>query len=163
MSTFDPTGIEPNEADGLVSAYLDGELDPRAADAFAAQLRSDADLRRELAETDEVRTLVRGLATPELPEGLLADLVATGRADGDGTVVELATARQRRRGRGRVAVYAGAAAAAAALLVAVAMPGPHRGNPALATDVRVHQAGSAAGGDPLTGLATLATPVRLGR
>ncbi len=162
MSTFDPTGLDPSGTDGLVSAYLDGELDPQASDAFVAQLRTDADLRRELAETEEVRTIVRDLSTPELPAGFLDDLVATGRADDD-TVIDLVAARGRRRGRGRIAAFAGAAAAAAALLVAVALPGPNRVDPALATDVRVHQARAAAGGDPVTGLAPLATPLRLGR
>ena len=53
-------------------------------------------------------------------------------------------ARTHRRGRARFAAIAGTAAAAVALVVAVAVPAQTSAKPALATDVRVHQAGAAA-------------------
>ena len=78
-------------------------------------------------------------------------------------VVDLDAHRTQRRGRIRFAAAIAAVAAAVALIVAVALPSRTSTNPALATDVRVHQAGVAASGDPVSGLAPLATPLRFGR
>ena len=78
-------------------------------------------------------------------------------------MLDLDAARTRRKGRARFAAIAGTAAAVVALVVAVAMPAQTAANPALATDVRVHQAGAAASGDPVSGLAPLATPLRFGK
>ncbi len=58
--------------------------------------------------------------------------------------------------------WVAASAAAAAVLLAVVVPNAGGTHPALATDLRVHQAGSAATGDPVSGLAPLATPLGLG-
>lgn len=156
--------------DDVFSAYLDGELAPAERAAFEARLAADADAREELDEVDEVRTLVRELAPPELPAGFVDELLEAGATDeasaatGDAApVLDLDAARTRRRGRARFATIAGTAAAAVALVVAVAMPAQTAARPALATDVRVHQAGAAASGDPVSGLAPLATPLRFGR
>ena len=158
------------DRDDVVSAYLDGELTPVERAAFEARLAADADARAEVDDVAEVRTLVRGLPLPSMPAGFVDELLATGTADdaaaetGDAApVLDLDTARTRRSGRARFAAYAGAAAAAVALVVAVAMPAQTSAKPALATDVRVHQAGAAASGDPVSGLAPLATPLRFGR
>jgi hypothetical protein len=78
-------------------------------------------------------------------------------------VLDLDAARTRRKGRARFAAIAGSVAAGVALVVAVAMPAQSSARPALATDVRVHQAGAAAAGDPVSGLAPLATPLRFGK
>lgn len=160
--------------DDVFSAYLDGELAPVERAAFEARLAGDPDVRSELDSISEVRTLVRNLASPTMPAGFVDDLLAAGAADelaaaDDGAaqppapVVDLDATRTRRRGRARFAAIAGTAAAAVALVVAVAMPAQTSANPALATDVRVHQAGAAASGDPVSGLAPLATPLRFGR
>jgi anti-sigma factor RsiW len=158
------------EPDDVVSAYLDGELTPVERAAFEARLATDADARAELDEVAEVRTLVRGLSEPALPAGFIDELIAVGVADdatgatGDAApVLDLDAARTRRSGRARFAAYAAGAAAAVALVVAVAIPAQTSAKPALATDVRVHQAGAAASGDPVSGLAPLATPLRFGR
>jgi hypothetical protein len=76
-------------------------------------------------------------------------------------VTSLDAARQRRSRRSTGVVAA--LAVAAALLIAVVVPGVTRARPALATDVRVHQAGVAASGDPVSGLAPLGASMRLGR
>ena len=158
--------------DDVFSAYLDGELAPVERAAFEARLAADTDARAELDEVSEVRTLVRGLAAPVPPAGFVDDLLAAGAADEAADrsapdpaapVVELDAHRSRRRGRARFAAGIAAAAAAVALIVAVAVPSQTSANPALATDVRVHQAGAAASGDPVSGLAPLATPLRFGR
>ena len=157
--------------DDMVSAYLDGELAPADRAAFEARLAADADARAELDDVAEVRTLVRGLDAPELPAGFVDDLLVAGAAEdaaADGTaehapVLDLHAARTRRKGRARFAAIAGSVAAAVALVVAVAMPAQNSASPALATDVRVHQAGAAASGDPVSGLAPLATPLRFGK
>jgi hypothetical protein len=117
---------------------------------------------------------VRGLAAPAPPAGFIDDLLATGAADelatataavehDSATVPDLGEARTRRHGRARFAAIAGTVAAAVALVVAVAVPAQNSAKPALATDVRVHQAGAAASGDPVSGLAPLASPLRFGR
>ncbi len=156
--------------DDVFSAYLDQELSPVERAAFEARLAADPDARDDLAEVAEVRTLVRELAAPELPAGFVDELLAAGARDEaaavtgeDAPVLDLDTARTHRRGRARFAAIAGTAAAAVALVVAVAMPAQTSARPALATDVRVHQAGAAAAGDPVSGLAPLATPLRFGR
>lgn len=156
-----------------VSAYLDGELDAVERASFVAALEHDPTLRTELDETREVRDLVRGLDAPTMPEGLVDRLLAAGAADADAAddatadrapVVALGSARSsRRRGWTRFAAAAVGVAAGVAVVAAVALPGPDRGAPALATQVRVHQAGTAASGDPVSGLAPLTGPVRFGR
>jgi anti-sigma factor RsiW len=158
--------------DDVFSAYLDGELAPVERAAFEARLAADAAARAELDGVAEVRTLVRGLGAAELPAGFVDELLATGAADGPGAVdedtdtervVELDAARVRGRAPARFAAVAAGIAAAVALVVAVAVPDQATARPALATDVRVHQAGAAASGDPVSGLAPLATPLRFGR
>lgn len=155
-----------------VSAYLDGELDEFDRAVFVAALEQDADLRAELDEIDEVRALVRGLDPPAMPEDFVDRLLAVGAADADAAVtsaaasapvVDLEAARTRRLGWTRFAAAAVGVAAAGAIVLAVALPGPDRSAPALATQVRVHQAATAASGDPVSGLAPLAGPVRFGR
>ena len=157
--------------DDVFSAYLDGELAPVERAAFEARLAADPGAQAELDEVAEVRTLVRGLGAVTPPAGFVDELLAIGAADDaeaaePGTTapaVDLAAARIHRRGRSRFAALAVGAAAAVALVVAVALPERSSNRPALATEVRVHQAGAAASGDPVSGLAPLATPLRFGR
>ena len=153
-----------------ISAFLDGELDDTARRDVAAAIAADAALQIELDETREVRDLVRGLAPPALPADFLESMLASVAAadDPDPTaepapVVEITAARGRRRGWTRVVAAAAGVAASVAIVAAVALPNPDRSAPALATDVRVHQAGTAAAGDPVSGLAPLAAPLRWSR
>jgi anti-sigma factor RsiW len=166
---------EPRDVTGgdVVSAYLDGELAPVELAAFEARLAADEGARTELADLAEVRTLVRELGPVDPPAGFVEELLAAGAADARAEseaassaaapVVPLEAERARRRSRTRFAALAAGAAAAVAFVVAVVVPGQHTVRPALATEVRVHQAGSAAAGDPVSGLAPLATPLRFGR
>jgi RNA polymerase sigma factor (sigma-70 family) len=154
--------------DDVFSAYLDDELTSEARAGLEARLAADSQARDELDAISEVRTLVRGLAPPVLPEGFVDQLLAAPDHDADATgpaapVTDLATARATHRRPARFAAVVASVAAAIALIVAVAVPNRTASNPALATDVRVHQAGSAAAGDPVSGLAPLATSVRFGR
>ena len=168
------SGTDVPEDDDVLSAYLDGELAPAELAEFEARLASDSGVQAELDDVAEVRTLVRGLGAVEPPAGFVDELLAVGAADvtasaeeaelGTGApAADLAAARTRRRGRSRFAAVAVGAAAAVALVVAVAIPKQSTNRPALATEVRVHQAGAAASGDPVSGLAPLATPLRFGR
>jgi anti-sigma factor RsiW len=168
------SGLDRPADDDVFSAYLDGELAPVERAAFEARLAADADARAELDDVAEVRTLVRGLGAVAPPAGFVDELLAIGAAeaaeedtdDEPGTVApaaDLAAARTHRRGRSRFAALAVGAAAAVALVVAVVVPKQSSNRPALATEVRVHQAGAAASGDPVSGLAPLATPLRFGR
>jgi anti-sigma factor RsiW len=161
-----------------ISAFLDGELDDAARAEVAAAVERDPAVRAEFGEVAEIRDLVRGLAPPPLPDGFIERLLTSGGADAenpsappgtaaaatDAAVVDLDAARTRRHGgRTRIAAAAVGVAATVAVVLAVALPGPERSAPALATQVRVHQAGTAAAGDPISGLAPLAGPVRFGR
>ena len=144
--------------DERLSAWLDDELAEDDRAMVAAALDADPDWRAALAELDETRTLVRSLAMQEPPAGFLAGLLEESIAP----VVDLDAVRKRRVAR-RVTAAAAGIAAAAAVLIALVVPGVSRVQPALATDVRVHQAGVAASGDPVSGLAPLAHPLRFGR
>ena len=144
--------------DERLSAWLDGELAEDDRAIVAAAFDADPDWRAALAELDETRTLVRSLAMKEPPTGFLAWLLEEPIAP----VVDLDAVRQQRVARRLTAAVAGIAAVAA-VVIAVVVPGVTRVQPALATDVRVHQAGVAASGDPVSGLAPLAHPPRFGR
>lgn len=143
-------------SDDIVSAYLDGELDAGAHADFDRAVSGDDALARELELIGATRDLVRGLEAPVAPDGFLASLV-----DAPSDVVDLGPVRARRTWRSTVGLAA--AAVAAAVLLAVVVPAAGRSQPALATDVRLHQAGAAASGDPMSGLAPLGTPMGLGR
>ena len=147
--------------DARASAYLDDELDATERREVAALIDADPEWARGLDELAQTRTLVHGLAMVEPPAGFLELLVINDAAPTAATVTDLGAVRHRRRHRATGA-FAGIAAAAA-LLVAVVVPSIAHTHPALATDVRVHQAGLAASSDPVSGLAPLGTSMRLGR
>jgi hypothetical protein len=56
---------EPTDPTELLSAYLDGELDPSEQVEMEAWLARSADMRRELAELSATKTLVRTLPSVE--------------------------------------------------------------------------------------------------
>ncbi len=141
------------------SAWLDGELSETEHAEFAARLASDPSYRTALDELEATRSLLRAQPAVEPPAEFLAGW-QRGDADEPSTavVVDLSTRRRRRA----TATFAGVAAAAA-LLVAVMVPSVNRAQPALAADIQTHQAGVAASGDPVSGLAPLGAPTGLGR
>ena len=143
--------------DDRLSAWLDGELDATARAEVEAARDADPVWARALAEVAETRALVRGMDPAEPPPGFIESLLDLGPA----TVTDLDAARTKRARRATSGVAA--LAAAAAIVIAVVVPGVGRARPALATDVRVHQAGVAASGDPISGLAPLGTPMKFGR
>ena len=156
----------PEMDDELLSAWLDGELSDDQHAALGAVLEGDPAHRAALAELDRTRALVRRMPMQEPPAGFLASLLE----EPITSVTHLDAARARRRdpladrhGAHRVTAAVAGIAAVAAVVIAVVVPGVTRVQPALATDVRVHQAGVAASGDPVSGLAPLAHPPRFGR
>ena len=151
-----------NDHDGIfdderMSAWLDGELGDAERAEVDALRDTDPSWVRALDELAETRTLVRGLALVEPPAGFLESLLDPTVA----TVSDLDAARKKRSHRATSAVAA--LAAAAAILVAVVVPGVGRARPAVAADIRVHQAGVASSGDPISGLAPLGTSMKFGR
>ena len=144
--------------DDRASAWLDDELDVGERGAVAALIATDPQWALDVGELAQARTLVRGLEMAEPPAGFLESLIPNATAP-DAAVIDLDAARMRRRATRSFA----AAAAAAAVLIAVVVPGVTRTRPALATDVRVHQAGVSASSDPVSGLAPLGTSLKLGR
>lgn len=157
----------PEMDDELLSAWLDGELSDDQHAALGAVLEGDPAHRAALAELDQTRALVRRMPMQEPPAGFRASLLE----EPITSVTHLDAARARRRpdpladrhGARRVTAAVAGIAAVAAVVIAVVVPGVTRVQPALATDVRVHQAGVAASGDPVSGLAPLAHPPRFGR
>ena len=143
--------------DDRLSAWIDGELDATARAEVEAARDADPAWERALAEVAETRALVRGMGPAEPPPGFIESLLDPGAA----TVTALDAVRTRRARRATSGVAA--LAAAAAIVIAVVVPGVGRARPALATDIRVHQAGVAASGDPISGLAPLGTPMKFGR
>lgn len=154
------------EDDDRLSAWLDGTLDPTSAAELAAACTSDPHWARARDELAEVRTLVRALEVTEPPVGFFESLVAAGvsaeRAPSASDVpsdIEVARRRRHRRASSGVAALATAAAVAIAFMV----PSLGHVKPALATDIRVHQAGVASSGDPVSGLAPLGTGMKFGK
>ena len=155
------------EDDDRLSAWLDGSLDPTTAAEFEAECAHDSRWARARDELVEVRTLVRALEVAEPPPGLLESLVATREIAEHGPTAlarpsDIEVARSRRRHR-RASSGVAALAAAAAVAVAFMVPSLGHVKPALATDIRVHQAGVASSGDPISGLAPLGTGMKFGR
>ncbi len=155
------------EDDDRLSGWLDGTLDATNAAELAAACTSDPHWARALDELVEVRTVMRALEFAEPPPGFLESLVAA-RGDVESTHagsprpvdIEVARARRPRRASSGVAAFA---AVAAAVAVAFVVPSLGHAKPALATDIRVHQAGVASSGDPISGLAPLGTGMKFGR
>lgn len=65
-----PGATDSHPGDGL-SALLDGELEPAAADAVRSHLTGCAECREELARLADARSLLRGMAAVEPPPGLV--------------------------------------------------------------------------------------------
>ena len=164
MTEHHESTAETVAEDPRLSAWLDNELAPAERREVDELLETDSDWSDARDDTASVRTLVRDLGAAEPPVGFLEALLTADVTDEHGPderVTDLDAARRRRLRRSTAAF--GALAAAAAVLIAVIVPGATRAQPALATDVRVHQAGVSSSSDPVSALATLGGLSRLGK
>lgn len=147
-----------DEAQSVLSAYLDGECTPEERAGLDAHLATSAAWQRDLAEVREVRDLLRSEAVVEMPDGMLDDIIAAVAAadapvPADTPVAPVADLETKRRSRGRIAAWVGGMAAAAAVGVAVIVPTQPVVNPPVAAVVRTHAARSSVDGVPTDKLA----------
>lgn len=147
-----------DEAQSVLSAYLDGECTPEERAGLDAHLATSAAWQRDLAEVREVRDLLRSEAVVEMPDGMLDDIIAAvaaadAPAPADTPVAPVADLETKRRSRGRIAAWVGGMAAAAAVGVAVIVPTQPVVNPPVAAVVRTHAARSSVDGVPTDKLA----------
>ena len=147
-----------DEAQSVLSAYLDGECTPEERAGLDAHLATSAAWQRDLAEVREVRDLLRAEAVVEMPDGMLDDIIAAvaaadAPATADAPVAPVADLDTKRRSKGRVAAWVGGMAAAAAIGVAVVIPTQPVVNPPVAAVVRTHAARSSVDGVPTDKLA----------
>ena len=143
-------------SEDLLSAYLDGELDADDRALVEGRLEASAEWREVLEELRETRELLRGLPVREAPPGFIDGLLESG----DPAPVRLDAKRRRRT---RIAAWVAGAAAAAAIVAVVLVPSQTRVKPAVATLVNSHAARSSVSEEPVSELAPVAAPVRLGR
>lgn len=147
-----------DEAQSVLSAYLDGECTPEERAGLDAHLATSAAWQRDLAEVREVRDLLRSEAVVEMPDGMLDDIMAAvaaadAPAPADTPVAPVADLETKRRSKGRIAAWVGGMAAAAAVGVAVIVPTQPVVNPPVAAVVRTHAARSSVDGVPTDKLA----------
>jgi anti-sigma factor RsiW len=143
----------------LLSAYLDGELTPAERATVDAQLEESAEWRAVLVELRETRELLRGLPTQDAPAGFWDGLL-----DADADVSPPVSLDAARRGRrSKVIAWVAGAAAAAAIAAVVLVPTKSTVKPAVATLVNTHAARSSVSEEPVSELATVAAPVKVGR
>lgn len=143
-------------SEDLLSAYLDGELDADDRALVESRLETSAEWRQVLVELRETRELVRGLPMREVPPGLFDELPAP-------EVPAPVSVDAKRRRRTRIAGWVAGAAAAAAIAAVILVPSQTRVKPAVATFVNSHAARSSVSEEPVSELAPVAAPVRLGR
>jgi len=147
-----------DEAQSVLSAYLDGECSPEERAGLDAHLATSAAWQRDLAELQEVRDLLRTNAEVEMPAGMLDDIIAEvaaadAPAAAEAPVAPVADLETKRRSKGRIAAWVGGMAAAAAIGVAVIVPTQPVVNPPVAAVVRTHAARSSVDGVPTDKLA----------
>jgi anti-sigma factor RsiW len=140
----------------LLSAYLDGEVDDDERALVEAQLAESAEWRTVLAEVRETRDLVRTLPVRDAPAGFWDGILD----EPSDAVVSLDARRTR---RSRVAAWVAGAAAAAAIVAVVLVPRESTVKPRVATLVNSHAARSSVSEEPVSQLAPVATPVKVGR
>ncbi len=142
----------------LLSALLDGELDPDTRTAVEARLAESAEWQRVLAEVAETRAALRGLGSVDAPVEFWDRVLAT-----DDAVIDLTARRTHRRGRAVVAL-AGIAAAAVFVVGVVAFPSaaPDRVRPPVAAFSDAHATRSSVGADAISSLASVGVS-RFGR
>ena len=109
-----PGGLDPvadDDPSELLSAYLDGELNPTEVDAVQAYLERSAAARLELEALTSVRSTLRSLPAVDPPFGFYERMLLPPRA--------AQPARRQRRAWPKIAITAGAAAAAFVVIVGV--------------------------------------------
>ena len=143
-------------SEDLLSAYLDGELDADDRAIVDGRLEKSAEWREVLEELLETHELLRGLPVREAPPGFIDGLLQSD----DPVPGQIDTKRRRRT---RIAGWIAGAAAAAAIAAVVLVPSETRVKPAVATLVNSHAARSSVSEEPVSELAPVAAPVRLGR
>lgn len=139
----------------LLSAYLDDELSAQDRALVEGRLFESAEWRAVLVELRETRELLRGLPVREAPPGFIDGLLQS-----DDNAPVLLDAKRR---RARIAGWIAGAAAAAAIVAVVLVPSQTRVKPAVATFVNTHAARSSVSEEPVSALAPVAAPVRVGR
>ncbi len=139
----------------LLSAYLDDELDAGERARVERQLEESAEWRELHRELRETRELLRGLPIRDAPAGFFDGLLERG--------VTGAVPIDAKRRRTRIVSWVAGGAAAAAIVAVVLVPGQTRVKPAVATFVSSHAARSSVSEEPVSELAPVAGPVRLGR
>jgi anti-sigma factor RsiW len=150
MSTIDP----PEE---LISAYLDGEATADERALVEQQLAESEEWRTVLDEVRSTRELLLGLPTREAPTGFWDSMLDPNIAP----PVDLDAQRKKRRGKRAITWLAGVGAAAAFVAV-VMIPQQSKVKPAVATMVSRHAVRSSVTAEPLSELAPVAKPVKLG-
>jgi anti-sigma factor RsiW len=139
----------------VLSAYLDGELDPAERDAVESELASSAEWRAELAEVRAARDALRSLPEREPPPGFWdavhANVVAEDDLGVDGDIVPIGTARS--HPRRRWSWVAASVAAVAAVVAIVVVPHRREVSPNVTAVVAQHGAQGSDTGDPVSMLA----------
>ena len=156
MSTIDP----PEE---LLSAYLDGEATPDERALVERRLEESGEWRAVLDEVRSTRELLLALPVREAPTGfwdalLQPDIAPPVQPEPVRTIDAAPSGRAK-----RVVAWLAGAAAAAAIAAVVLVPGQSRVKPAVATLVSRHAVRSSVTEEPVSQLAPVATPVKLGR
>jgi anti-sigma factor RsiW len=135
----------------LLSAYVDGELDPATRAAVDERLATSGEWRQILAEVRTARDAVRALPVRDAPDGFWDDVAATIARDADVVSLDEQRAKRRRTGT-RLAALAGAAAAAVIIAVSI-VPSQDRARPPVGTFANAHAARSSLSNEPVSQLA----------
>lgn len=141
---------EPTLSEDLLSALVDGELDPAIRADVEVRLASDPEWQAVLAEIADTRAAIRGLGAVEVPDGWLDRVLASGQ------VVDLDARRASRRSGRRLAALTGVAAAAFVVgVVAVPSREPERVRPPVAAFSDAHATRSSVGDDAISSIASV--------
>ena len=135
-----------DHAGDLLSALLDGELDPAEEAQVRTHLSACDACRREFDVVSQARRLVRDLPPVEPAFGFLQRLRRPARRWAHAAVASLA-----------------AGAAASVAVVALAAPRESPVSPHVARFVDVHAASASTSGDPISDLTPVAVPVSFNR
>ena len=144
----------------LLSALVDGELDPAQVAAAQAHVARCPSCAAELDDVTTARALVRGLPALDPPFGFYERILRDDR-------VLRPTSKAARAGAGwtprRVAAAAFGSAAAAVMLLGLAPPRDTPVTPPVNSLVEAHATGASFGSDPLSRLAPIGVPVTFRR